>query len=68
MGSILLSSQLTAGSKLVLIHGACTDLFEVERKGVDGGLYDSKWRRFCMKYFRPATPEEIKANKRLDIA
>ena len=43
----------------------CTELFEIERIGAKGEPYDTKWRRLNALKLRLATPEEIKAGRRL---
>lgn len=41
------------------------ELFKIERKGFNGELYDTKWRKLHTTNFRLATPQEIQLNKRL---
>lgn len=38
---------------------------QIERIGVYGGFYDTKWRLLSISKFRHATPEEIKAGHKL---
>ena len=46
----------------------CDEFFEpiqIERVGRNGEYYDTKWRMLNIDLFRHATPEEIKAGRRL---
>lgn len=38
---------------------------QIERIGVYGGFYDTKWRLLSISKFRHATPQEIEAGRRL---
>lgn len=42
-----------------------SELVKVVRVDLDGGIYDEKWRLLLIWKLRHATPEEIKAGKRL---
>ena len=41
------------------------ELFKVDRIGRNGRIYDDKWRLLHDEKFELATPEEIKAGRRL---
>ena len=43
------------------------ELFQIERKGSFGGMYDTKWRLLDLRQFRLATPAEIHAGHRIDL-
>lgn len=47
-------------------NSQCDDIFEVERIGANGEIYDTKWRMLIIENLRRAKPEEIQANKRLN--
>lgn len=58
--------EFKVGDLLVATNGHCNEIFEVERKGSNGGFYDTRWRKLNVKCFRHATPAEIKAGHRLN--
>lgn len=55
------------GDKFVASDPSHADntVFEVDRIGRDGEVYDTKWRKLNLKHMRPATSKEIQANTRL---
>lgn len=61
------NSDFVVGDVVVAIAGSCNELFEIESKGKNGGLYDTKWRKLHIESFRHATPAEIKAGHRIEI-
>ena len=59
-------SEFKVGDFVVAIEGfLCKELFEINRVGINGELFDTKWRLLNPPAFRHATTEEIKAERRL---
>lgn len=56
------------GHKIVAIDDPCDEVFEIERSGRYGELFDTRWRLLKTNLYRLATPKEIEANKRLQGA
>lgn len=54
------------GDKLVVLDASNDnrEIFEVDRIGANGEVYDSRWRRLYPEFFRLATRDEIEANQR----
>lgn len=60
------NNMFEIGDSLVAIdiNDPCEEVFKIERKGHDGGFYDTKWRLLNIELFRHANDAEIEANKR----
>ena len=66
--SIESGSQFKVGDYVVAKDTYKTnELFQIERKGSFGGMYDTKWRLLDLRQFRHATPAEIKAGHRINF-
>ena len=62
------SSQFKVGDYVVAKDKYTTnELFQIERKGSFGGMYDTKWRLLDLRQFRHATDAEIKTGHRIDF-
>ena len=61
-------SQFKQGDILVTKEPSHLELFEVERIGRNGELYDTRWRMLNTEHFKHATDEEIAAGMRLPHA
>ena len=59
-------TDIKVGDWVVEKEGTRIELFEVERKGRDGSLFDTRWRLLNIAHFRIATPAEIAAGHRID--
>lgn len=60
-----MSFDFKKGDKLVAATMDCLEIFEVDRIGRNGEVYDTRWRRLNVEHFRHATDEEIRAGHRI---